>query len=172
MKRIIIFTLLVATFVVYGQKSKGWRTFETDEFSIQYPNNFELNTSGLIGTKFVLFSEQTSDKDLFRENVNLVSQNISGQNIDLDKFVEISKKQLEIMIPNGKLIESKRISNENKEFQRFIFSGTQGQSNLKWLQYFFIKNDKVYVLTLTCEINQYDKYVSVGEDIMKTFVIK
>jgi hypothetical protein len=125
-----------------------------------------------MGLSFVLLSKQTSQQDLFRENVNLVIQDLTGQSIDLDKYVAISEGQIKSMITDGNLLESKRLTDKNNEFQRVIYTGKQGQFDLKWEQYYWVKNKKAFVLTLTCEMNQYDKYVSVGDQIMATFMIK
>lgn len=180
------FFALIIAFVACGQSSKkeskteevitetpeNWKIHTESDYSIQYPDTFDLDKSGQMGTSFILLSKQTSQQDLFRENVNLLIQDLSGQNIDLDKYVEISEGQINTMITDGILIESKRLSNKNKEFQRVIYTGKQGQFEFKWQQFYWVENKKAYVLTLTCEINQYDNYVSVGEEIMKTFVIK
>ena len=179
------FFALIVAFAACGQSSQNesktevktetlenWKSLDVSDYSIQYPDTFDLDKSGQMGTSFILLSKQTSQQDLFRENVNLLIQDLSGQNIDLDKYVEISEGQIKTMITNGNLIESKRLTDKNKDFQRVIYTGKQGQYDLKWQQFYWVENKKAYVLTLTCEVNQYDKYVPVGEGIMKSFVIK
>jgi hypothetical protein len=180
------FFAMIVAFVACGQSSQkeskteeikietpeNWKVLNESDYSIQYPDTFDLDKSGQMGMSFILLSKQTSQQDLFRENVNLLIQDLTGQNIDLDKYVEISEGQIKTMITDGNLIESKRLTDKNKEFQRVIYTGKQGQFDLKWQQFFWVVNKKAYVLTLTCEINQYDNYVSVGEEIMKTFMIK
>ena len=180
------FFALITAFVACGQSSQkesktedvitetpdNWKTLSESDYSIQYPDTFDLDKSGQMGTSFILLSKQTSQQDLFRENVNLLIQDLSGQNINLDKYVEISEGQIKTMITDGNLIESERLSDKNKEFQRVIYTGKQGQFDLKFQQFYWIENKKAYVLTLTCEINQYDNYVSIGEEIMRTFMIK
>ncbi len=151
---------------------ESWKTLSESDYSIQYPDTFDLDKSGQMGMSFVLLSKQTSRQDLFRENVNLLIQDLTGQNIDLDKYVEISEGQIKTMLTDGKLIESERLTNKNKNFQRVIYTGKQGQFDFKWQQLYWVENKKAYVLTLTCEINQYDNYESVGEKIMRTFRIK
>lgn len=149
-----------------------WKTIDESGFTIQYPDSFELNKSGHMGTTFILLSKQTSQQDLFRENVNLIIQDLTGQNINLDKYVEISEGQIKTMITNGNIIESKRMKTVDKEYQKVIFTGTQGQFNLKFEQNYWIVKQKVYVLTLTCEIDQFDEYQAIGEKIMNSFKIE
>jgi hypothetical protein len=186
MRQLLGFFALMIAFIACEQSSQkeskteeikteipeNWKTLSESDYSIQYPDTFDLDKSGQMGMSFILLSKQTSQQDLFRENVNLLIQDLSGQNIDLDKYVEISEGQIKTMITDGNLIESKRMSDNNKELQRVIYTGKQGQYDLKWQQFYWVENKKAYVLTLTCEINQYDNYVSVGEKIMKTFTIK
>ncbi len=178
------FALMLA-FVACGQSSqketktevntaiqKNWKSLDESDYSIQYPDTFEIDKSGQMGMSFILLSKQTSQQDLFRENVNLLIQDLRGQNINLDKYVEISESQIKTMITEGNLLESKRLTDKNKEFQRVIYTGKQGQFEFKWLQFFWVENKKAYILTFTCELNQFENYVSVGEEIMKSFVIK
>ncbi|MEJ5245648.1 MAG: hypothetical protein WHV28_08080 [Bacteroidota bacterium] len=149
-----------------------WKTIDEFNFTIQYPDSFELINSGLMGTTFILFSKQTSQQDLFLENINLIIQDLTGLNINLDKYVEISEAQVKTLITNGNIIESKRIEMGDSEYQKVIYTGTEGQYNLKFEQYYWIIKQKAYVLTLTCELNQFDKYQAIGEKIMNSFKIK
>ncbi len=178
---LVLFIFMVILSISCGQSSgkklkteipENWKLLDESGYSIQYPDTFELNKSGQMGMSFLILSKQTSANDLFRENINLIIQDLSGQNITLDDYVKISENQINTLISEGNLIESKRFSDKNKEFHRMIYSGKQGQLNLKWQNLFWIVNKKAYVLTLTCEVNQYDKYVSTAEKIMKTFIIK
>lgn len=175
------FSALLIALVACGQTSQkkviidtpeNWKTLNESDYLIQYPDSFDIDKSGQMGMSFILLSRQTSQQDLFRENVNLLIQDLTGQNINLDKYVEISEGQIKTMITDGNLIESNRLTDKNTEYQRVIYTGKQGQFDLKWQQLYWVANNKAFVLTLTCEENKYEKYVSVGEEIMKTFMIK
>lgn len=177
--QLVGFFALVLTLIACGQAQQkeieteeNWKSLDKKDYSIQYPDTFELDTSGQMGMDFILFSKKSSQQDSFRENVGLLIQDLTGQNIDLDKYVEISEEQINTMITNSKIIASKRVSKNNKEYQRVIYTGKQGQFDLKWQQFYWVENKKAFVLTLTCEENKYDKYSTVGKAIMKTFVIK
>jgi len=165
--------------IACGKKSEkasilpdDWKMLNEKEYSIQYPDSFELDKSGQFRTNLLLFSRCTSQNDLFRENINLVIQDLPGKHINLDKLVETSEDQLNKAVPDGALIESSRQETDGLEYQKIIYKGKQGQFNLKWQQFGFVKNEKAYILTLTCEENQYDKYVKVGNKIMHTFKLK
>ena len=84
---------LITNISVFGQ-SIEWKSLNEKNYSIQYPVNWELNKSGQMNTSFILFSELTSEKDQFKENVNLIIQDLTGYNIDFEQYVQISENQI------------------------------------------------------------------------------
>ncbi len=173
MKKYLYFTSLVLSLNSFGQnKETSWKTINDNTYSIQYPDNWELNISETMGTSFILLSQQTSSEDKFRENINLSIQNLEGYNLNLDAYVAISEEQILKMVTNGIIIESKRLNTNNTEFQKIIFTGKQGLFQLKFVQYYFVKDEKAYVLTFTCEEIQYEKYNIIVEQILESFLLK
>jgi hypothetical protein len=162
---IIFLTLNLST---YGQ-TEDWNAIKKDSYSVDYPKDWELNESGQMGTSFILFSPLASQKDQFKENVNLLIQDLTGYNLDLDGYVEISEGQIKTMITDGKIIESKRLTNQNLDYQKVIYTGKQGIYNLKFEQYYWVVGNKAFVLTLTCEEAQFDDYKLTGEKILNSF---
>lgn len=172
MKKYLYFIILVLSLNSFGQiKETNWKTINESTYSIQYPDNWELNTEKSMGTSFIIFSEQTSSEDKFRENINLSIQNLEGYNLNLDAYVAISEEQISKMVTNGKIIDSKRSNKNNTEFQKVIFTGKQGLFQLKFVQYYFIKDEKAYVLTFTCEEIQYEKYIFITDQILDSFLL-
>lgn len=153
---------------IYGQ-TEDWNTVKKDSYSIDYPKDWELNESGQMGTSFILFSPLASQKDEFKENVNLLIQDLTGYNLDLDGYVEISEGQIKTMMKNGKIMESKRVTNRTLDYQKVIYTGKQGIYNLKFEQYYWVVDNKAFVLTLTCEEPQFDDYKLIGEKILNSF---
>jgi hypothetical protein len=175
-------TLLFFTLTSCGQTQKSndkaleenpnWKTLDGKNYSIKYPADWELNQSGEMGTSFIFFSPLDANQDKFRDNVNLIIQDLSGYNLDLNKYVEISEAQVKTMITNSILIESTRINTGSDEFHRMIYTGDQGMFHLKFEQFFWVKNDKAYVLTLTCEQDNFSDFKEVGEAILNSFSFK
>jgi hypothetical protein len=183
MKRVTLFVLtsLFLTSFAISQTTKSgteivtqnnWKTLEESNYSIQYPNSWELNKSGQMGTSFMLLTQLSSVQDKFRENVNLIIQDLTGQNIDLNKYVEISEDQIKSMEAAGNLTESKRLNSNGKNFQKVIYTLSQGGYNLNIEQYYWVEKGKAYVLTLTCETSEFAKYKEIGEKILNSFKLK
>jgi hypothetical protein len=124
----------------------------------------------MMGSSFVLFSTQVNENDLFRENVNLIEQDLSAYNFDLNQYIDLTLSQLTQMITNYELKSSKRVSS-SPEYHKLVYNGTQGQFNLTFTQHIWIIGTKAFVLTFTTEQSQFAKYQKTGESILNSFRI-
>ena len=181
----ILLSFMLFTMTVCGQStikedsenknqlsSSDWKTLDQTGYSIQYPSTWELNQSEQMATSFVLFSPIESDSDKFKDNVNLLIQDLTGHNLDIDKYTEISEGQIKTMVTNSILIESVRVSNDRGEYHKIIYTGDQGIFHLKFEQYYWVINDKAFVLTFTCEQDKYAEIKETSGKILNSFVLK
>jgi hypothetical protein len=171
----------IITFSAFGQTAQRnsqptieatWKSIDENGYSIQYPDSWDVDKSGTMGMSFMILSKLTSPQDQFRENVNLLIQDLTGQNINLEKFVEISQSQIKTMVVSGNILENKTLNSGGKEYQRVVYSGDLNQFKFKFQQYYWVIQDKAYILTLTCEAAQFDAYHETGEKIMNSFRLK
>ncbi len=173
---ILLLPFLFSNLITLGQTTpkteKGWSTFSDKNYSVQYPDTWILDRNPQMGMSFVVLSKLSDPKDQFKENVNLLIQDLKGKNMTLKSYTELSEEQIATMVTNGKLIESKTRNENGSEFQKLIYTGDQGMYKLKFEQYYWVKNEKAYVLTLTCETSQFEKFKATGEKIMNSFKFK
>lgn len=146
-----------------------WESLHESGYSIQYPHDWTLDKSGQSGTSFIVLSQQKSPDDLFRENVNLLIQDLSGLNIDLDKYTEISLDQVRTMLTKGKITENVKRSARGLPYQKVVYTGIQGIYEISCQQYYWVRDNKAYVLTLTCETDKVETYQETGEMILNSF---
>ncbi|TMI85792.1 MAG: hypothetical protein E6H10_02155 [Bacteroidetes bacterium] len=171
MKLILTLTLLSFTFCSRSQadKSSQLTSLVKENYKIEYPKSWTLDTSGLVGSELFVFSPLENDTDKFKENVSLIIQNLAGQNIDLDKYKEISEKQIASMAANGKLFESSKAQTEKGNFYRLRYAMNQGNFKLIITSYCYIKDEKAYLITFTSEIDKYERYKKTGDKILDSF---
>jgi hypothetical protein len=185
MTKILFTTAVLLTLFSCGQSTKknekeeakiqriaGWELLEEEDYWIQYPKDWELSQSGQMGTKFMLFSALENDEDKFRENVNLLTQDLGSNKVDLDQYTEISEKQIKTMLTNCTVYESTRIKNAGGECQKLVYAADQGTLRLKFEQLYWIENDIVYVLTFTFQESKFSSFKKIGEKIMTTFRLR
>lgn len=159
--------LAIIPFLFSHFTSVDWKTLENSEYSIKYADNWAADQSGQAGTKFILYGP-VIEGQLFRNNINLIVQDLAGQNIDLAKYLEISTGQIKTMIASSNILSSKT----EKSCHKIVYTGMYGDYNLKWMQYYWVQNDKAYVLTFTADKNSFDTTVSVASQQMDSFIIK
>jgi hypothetical protein len=177
----LLFFFAIISLTSFGQTAQktsqpeiegSWKSIDENGYSIQYPDSWDVDKSGTMGMSFMIFSKQTSSQDQFRENVNLLIQDLTGQNINLKKFVELSESQIKTMVVNGNVLENKTLNSGGREYQRVVYSGDLNQLKFKFQQYYWVIQDKAYILTFTCEAGQFDTYHETGEKIMNSFIFK
>lgn len=179
MKTYLVIFIALLPFLGYGQPPRSnansntqWKTLSNNQYAIQYPANWELNQSGQMGSSFILFSPLESAQDSFKENINLIIQDLAGYNVDLNQYTQISEEQIKTMLQNASILESKRLKNTNGEYQKMVYTATQNNYRLKFLQYYWVAKQKAYILTFTAEQNKYDTYLNTAEKIFNSFKIK
>jgi len=155
----------------YGQVERDALTLmDQPDFALSYPASWSFDQSGQAGTKFILFTGQNNSG--FRDNTNLIIQDLKGSGFDLDKYVTLSEGQVKTMITNSQIIESKRLKSKFGEFQEVVFTGDQGVFHLKWRQRYWVKGEKAFVLTLTTSQATYEQYTQVGQKLFDSFKLK
>lgn len=167
------FTLLLfSPLFLQAQSTEKWDTYNANLYAINYPTSWSLDTSGQGGTKFVFLSPAESDGDAFKENVNLIIQDLKGYNLDLNGYTKLSTEQVKTMITNSKILESKRVKQGATEYHKIIYTGDLQTYHLTFEQYYWVVNDRAYVLTFTAEQTKFKTYQAVGEKILNSFVLK
>ena len=146
-----------------------WKALSQNGYTVKYPGSWSLNKTGEMGSEFMILSQRTSKNDFFKENVNMIIQNLAGKNIDLNEYVKISERQILDMLVDGRLIESSRHKNHNSEFHKLIYYSKVNSKTIKVEQYLWVKKEKAYVLTLCCEMDEFEKYKKTGEEILNSF---
>lgn len=119
-----------------------------------------------------MLSQPEDINDRFRENFNIVVQDLSSQPINLDEYIKLSLEQINQYITDVEIITSKKVMLANGEGYMLNYTGKQGQFNLEWLQFLTIKNNIAYVLSYTAEESNYDKYLEIINQMINSFRLK
>jgi PsbP len=170
-KFILIFTVILLANTAFSQQAPTVSSYIRNNYKVQYPETWRLDTSRLMGTELFIFAPLENATDQFSENVNLLIQDLTGRNIDLQKYKEITDKQLTDLATDGKSIESAVVKKDNRSYYKTIYTMTQGKLKLKISSICFIKNEKAYLVTFSAEADKYEQYKKTGEGILSSFVV-
>jgi len=147
-----------------------WRTLTDSAFVLQYPQEWTLDQSGLMGSRFMLFAPQGSETDDFKENINLQVTDLGAPGIlTLDVFGEAAADQIKQYITDAAIVRSEKKGKGDSEFMEVEFTGAQGERPLHWEQQYRIKGQFVYILTFTAQKEDFPAYKALAEKIMGTF---
>ncbi len=181
MSRIKIFTIVAIIVTAFscvqcrgsngGTTPEDWTTFDKDGYSIQYPENLTMQYPGIMGASFMLFFPLESETDDFRENINLMIEDVTGIDISFDQYVELTLSNMKALLSEYNIIENERFEKDGLSFHRVIGTFSQGLLKVKSEMCCTIAGDKAYVLTFSTEQETYDDYKDVGKQIMDSFKI-
>lgn len=164
------YTLLLSLLFASHSIAQGAeiKTLDTDEFSVEYPAHWEMDNSGRSGTSFIVLSPADGQGDTFRENVNLIIDDMGADAMSLEDFAELSMTQL--MAAGAEVVEREQSGDPVRE--KLVFNMVQGTYNLRLIQYYWIINNKAFILTLTCMKDENEQYWEAGKRIIDSLKIK
>lgn len=138
-------------------------------FKINPPTGWSIDQSGQSGA-LAIFSNPKTDQDgsnQFVANINIVSESAKG--LDLDSYVENTKKQLPISLTNYQSTENKKLTLEEIPTQFIGGTFAQEKLNLRNLQLILIKDNVAYIITGTALASTWDQYKDMFESMFQTF---
>jgi PsbP len=181
MKKLMLLLLLLrfagATAQTVTSSTAGekpvWATFADPEFTLRYPPNWEIDQSGMFGSSFFLYAPLETRNDTFRENFNLIINDLSEfPGIPLAEVAEGARQQIIGMINDVKILEFKEMSDGIAQYYLVEYSGTQGKFELHWRQQYWLSHNHFYVLTFTAEEPEYKRYQALAEGVFGSFFLK
>ena len=123
----------------------------------------------LSGVAFVAPRENVSD--IFQENVNIIVEDLSDQPMTLDEYTELSVQQLEQSVTDLNILDSSPFTLTDIPGHKVVYTGKQGQYDLKWMQVWTVKNDKAYVISYTAETDTYSAFLGTAQEMIDSFEI-
>lgn len=136
--------------------------YAAQEYFIEFPPSWTLDTTGLLGTQFIVTSPKENDKDRFRENVSLMIHDSKN----LHDFVEASETRIQT---NGMLLESRRRINFDRQEYHVTLYTVKEQPDLVFEQYYFFKYWFIYELTYVSERKTFFENRAQGERVLNSF---
>lgn len=171
MSKLLILFLFLPFSLFAQDSSMQWRNYQKLNYSIDYPATWKLFQNPHKEIRFFLLSPLESLNDYFQENVNLVEEDVTGKNLNLKTYTELTIEQLKNnLFQNCQLIESTLVKSDI-DYHKLIYKATYQQRQLKYEQYFWIIDNKAFVLTFTFEELKYEQYKALAEKMLNSFKI-
>lgn len=137
-------------------------------FSISYPSSWELGTQQIAGIYFQAFSPKEGANDRFRENLNVVIEDLNGKQISEQEYVEATKKKLLLYVKEYHLIRAGEIMMGSYKAYEIIYSGKVDFYNLKFRAVITFFEKRAFVMTYSSDLISYDKFYPEANKIMSS----
>lgn len=164
----------VAEDVRKPMKKSGWKSFKIGAVQMDYPETWELDQSGQMMTRFILFAPMDAEDDRFKENVNLIEQNLADyemEAITLQQYVDLTLAQLPNYVTGYTLIDSKTETRSGLTYHELVYKGEQGPFALHFKQRLYLQGGVAYILTFTAEADRYADYEQLSTDLLNAFAL-
>ena len=149
-----------------------WKKYGSANFEISFPKNWKLNEKPQAGVLFNILAPLDTKTDDFRENINYLTQDLSGSTMDLKQFVDLSLKQIQPVIAKGTSIESEQKKGESGVYQRLRYEFKVTTFSLVVTQYIWVNKNTSHILTFTAEKDALPAYESISEQLLDSFHLK
>jgi serine/threonine-protein kinase len=150
-----------------------WPAVNDTTYRLRFPDTWTVDQSGMFGSRFFLFAPLDTAGDTFRENVNLMMNDMRAYpQATLEYLADGAKQQIEQLITDAKVHEFRIAYNGDDKYYLMEYTGKQGQFNLHWKQLYVLANGTFYVLTFTAEESQYTRYLPLAERMFASFALK
>ena len=153
------------------KKEQGFLVYEDKAYGVRMGYAADWQQKEQEGTIVSFLSPKSSSSDPFQENINLVMNDLSGQQISLDDYTTASLETLRGVFPDMAVGESGSTTLDGNPAHKIVYTAKAGGANLKVMQAWTIKDDISYVLTYTAEEAAFPDYVGVMQKTMDTFEI-
>ena len=169
--RIALLALAFGTIGLHAnsKSAKPGQTYSNREkgFGITMPGGWEMKRD-VMGAVVVAISPLKGPKDVFRENVNVVVEDLNGPMTSKEYYTN-SMKVLKQLFKDFKLEKQGVVKIDKHDFHFSVFSHRLGETRAKVLQYMAVNGKRAYVVTCSATPDAYKNYQARFEDTVKSF---
>jgi len=151
---------------------KQWNKQENNDLEIYYPPGWKFDSSSELGALFVIFAPLENKDDQFQENINLVMYQLQSPEIDLKEYYQASIENFKNQLQSFNIQKEEKILNNNIEIQKVIFTAVQDDFVMNMQQYYFLNDQKAYIMTFAAEEIKFDDYLEYVDLVMNSFKFK
>lgn len=140
-------------------------TFSDAEISFDYPAGWSKDTSS---TDTVVILTAANDQD----NLNVISVDMTGQEMSLDEFSELSMEGVEQNIPGYVYVKDGDTTLAGYPAHELIFTATKDGQTLKFWQVWTIAGNTAYAVTFTASEENFANQKPKIQALLDSFKIK
>ncbi|MFB2770166.1 protein kinase [Pelatocladus sp. BLCC-F211] len=157
-----------------GNKQEKFIPYENTEYQIKikYPESWQLQIKDIyvagVTELATIISPKQNDTDRFQEKINIDIEEFSGT---LAESKQLFINEIKNTLPDAEIIDMSSTTLAFKQANQIIYTGKDGDLELKNLQVWTLKGNKAYVITYTAAIDDYEQFINTANEMINSFEI-
>jgi hypothetical protein len=144
--------------------------FEEENYSFEYPSTWVKSTMMLPKTKCNINAPLENAEDKFKENVNLVVEDLTKRKVtDIKSYFTDSEAMLKKYMPNSKITTHELRKSSVGDYIYLEYDMSAMAYNMHITQYYYYKDGKGYIITFTIESAEVEKYKPLTAKVLNSF---
>jgi hypothetical protein len=148
-------------------ESKVYEEFQSAKYSLLYPKEWKIDSSGISGALLTIIAPLESSNDHFSENIILTTIELPDSINDIAKFINANKNEISEL--GDSLVIEKKKSKDSSSFYQIESENSSSGSLSKYLQAIWLGNQKIYLLTCICEKKNLKTYYGIFQKVISSF---
>jgi hypothetical protein len=140
------------------------------DFTVDFPAEWELQT-GIRGTAIMAVSPPSGPSDSYRENINIVIEDISDKP-DADYYYESNLNNLKFFLKNFSVESRSPAEINHHAAQKIVFTATSGAVESKFMMFMMKHKNIGYVITAAATPESFSEFSEAFEKTATSFKIK
>ena len=168
--------IFVSFFIVTGciarasTQTDSIKVLDFKPYKIEYPGSWRLKGGCTVNECSILSPADTlSWPDGYTESINLTFNPLPSASYTVDQYAKFSIDYLPKVVKNFKVVEKKKLKSN---VIRVTYSGEKDTHRQTWRQYYYVKSNKVYIVTFSTETSKYTAYQPFIEPYLNSFILK
>lgn len=145
-----------------SKEKESWVAHETDDFKIEFPENWELKTNTPDGATFHLYSNNS----FIRLEVGEKPETLTYENL-LDATGILNG--LENTVDDFVVLKNETINKNDKQYIQVIWQGTRAGQTLETEMRFYLTNDQIFAITQTSSVNKTAADQDTIDNVLESF---
>jgi len=165
---------LIGIVLIAGCTGQGgaFLTYSNTDYGIKIGYSSDWAVNDKAEEVVVAFtSPLESEDDIFKESVNIVMNDLSGQGLDLESYTEIVIQAIATNFPDALITEAEDITIDGNPARMIVYSRQGQYGKLKFLQAWTLKDDISYIVTYAAQEEKFDTYRPTADTMISSFKI-
>ncbi len=169
----VVISVFISNFISKPENLLIYKSYDNPNYKIKikYPETWSIQNleNPVTGEVVTFLSPKQSQANKFQENLTIkVLENYSGT---LNQSTDLFKTEINKHVSEAKIIDQGSTILANKAANQLVYTGKNEGNSLKNLQVWTLKGDRVYIITYTAAIDDYDQFMQTAEGMIKSFEI-